>query len=228
MSMPDNPLLSALANRILKNLKFIEERAPAWNAACAASDEPPYSDTQLLISLLGVLIFPQERTPQALGQLLEGYPGALEKNITIRHPKSADGVVMIAGPDGDDHAIDPKSMKELPRLLRNSIAHFNIRPIGSDDGRFTGVRIWNVNKRSEITFIADLDFDRFRPLAEHILQILINHEGLKIDDPTDPLQRLAEKEKMTQDTEMAAEVEYPQPAHSEASTLPTKPTIRSI
>ena len=73
---------------------------------------------------------------------------------------------MLSSGDGATETIDPRSLKNLPRLLRNSIAHFNIRPIGVD-GRFGGIRIWNRNPKGQITFVADLDFDAFRPLAEH-------------------------------------------------------------
>lgn len=52
------PLLSELAGRVLKNLEFIDNQAPRWNPASPAANKPPYADTQLLISLLGILNFP--------------------------------------------------------------------------------------------------------------------------------------------------------------------------
>jgi hypothetical protein len=54
MGYPVGPLLAALADRILHNLDLIEAKAPKWGTP--EQDQPPYSDTQLLISLLGVLI----------------------------------------------------------------------------------------------------------------------------------------------------------------------------
>jgi hypothetical protein len=62
MGYPTGPLLAALADRILANLDFIEARAPEWGSA--AQNEPPFADTQLLISLLGVLIFPHDKLPR--------------------------------------------------------------------------------------------------------------------------------------------------------------------
>jgi hypothetical protein len=59
MTEPTGPLLAALAARILCNLDMIETMAPAWSTA--HQDKPPFADTQLLISLLGVLIFPLPR-----------------------------------------------------------------------------------------------------------------------------------------------------------------------
>jgi hypothetical protein len=91
---------------------------------------------------------------------------------------------------GDRHRIDPTSVTGLPRLLRNSIAHFNIRPI-EKSGRFAGVRVWNKDDAGMITLVADLDFDALRPLARHILEALVQSENdLSLDDPPDPLQTL--------------------------------------
>ena len=59
MSYPVGPLLRTLAERILKNLDLIDRQAPKWGVA--DQDEPPYTDTQLLVSLLGVLVFPNKR-----------------------------------------------------------------------------------------------------------------------------------------------------------------------
>jgi hypothetical protein len=70
MRYPTGPLLAALASRILSNLDLIEARAP--KSGSARQNEPPYADTQLLISLLGVLIFPHEKAPFALGNLAAG------------------------------------------------------------------------------------------------------------------------------------------------------------
>jgi hypothetical protein len=71
MSYPVGPLLATLADRILHNLDLIESKAPKWGSP--DQNQPPYSDTQLLISLLGVLVFPHERAPQALGELMQSY-----------------------------------------------------------------------------------------------------------------------------------------------------------
>ena len=58
---------------------FIDAAAPHWNPGSPESDNPPFADTQLLISLLGILIFPHERTPNALGELFDGYEAPLER-----------------------------------------------------------------------------------------------------------------------------------------------------
>lgn len=195
MSMPINPLLATLAQRVQANLDFIEKHAPRWELGSKKSDDPPYSDTQLLISLLGILVFPHERTPDALGELLDGYDADFDDVIAIKYSSEVNGKVVISGIDGVNEPIDPRSIASLPRLLRNSIAHFNMRPIDVG-GRFGGIRIWNVRNGGEITFVADLFFDGFRPLAEHILRALAgDREGLNLNDPQDPLEQLTKQGK---------------------------------
>jgi hypothetical protein len=166
MGYPVGPLLAALADRILYNLDLIFEQAPKWGTP--EQDQPPYSDTQLLISLLGVLVFPHEKAPGALGQLMRGYK-SLGRVVNIVYSIRDDARVEIAETDGEPVIVDTGRMTDLPRLLRNSIAHFNILPLNTD-GRFFGIRIWNRRDLDkQITFVADIDFDEMRSLARHIL-----------------------------------------------------------
>lgn len=50
---------------------MIDALAPAWGSA--KQYDPPFADTQLLISLVGVLVFPHEQPPDALGNLMRSY-----------------------------------------------------------------------------------------------------------------------------------------------------------
>ena len=190
MTFPVGPLLRTLAKRILANLDLVDQQAP--RPGDIDQNRAPYSDTQLLISLLGVLVFPHERTPGALGRLLNNYK-ALSNVITIKYPKLSGAKIEIVGDSGERLRIDPTSVKNLPRLLRNSIAHFNVRPIDKN-GRFAGVRVWNEDDAGRITLVADLDFDALRPLARHILEELSQSQSdLELDDPPDPLETLKNK-----------------------------------
>lgn len=120
----------------------------------------------------------------------------LDDIIQVRYSAEAGGRVTVANPDGPSETIDAKSLKDMPRLLRNSIAHFDIRPINVE-GRFGGIRVWNRNKRKQITFVADLNFDAFRPLAQHILQSLQGRKELDLADPPDPLHELERQAKLS-------------------------------
>jgi hypothetical protein len=179
------------------NLEFVNHYAPKWDPKdLRSSDQPPFRDTQLVISLLGILIFPHECAEKALGDLLDGYEGSFDEVLQVRYSTEANGRVILMAPEGRSETVDARSLKELPRLLRNSIAHFNIRPLDvHGDGRFSGVRIWNRNRKDQIDFVADLDFDAFLPLAYHILHSLHDREGLQLDDRPDPLIELKKQGK---------------------------------
>ncbi len=207
MGYPRGPLLQALASRILKNLDHVEKHAPSLSAA---HDTPPYADTQLLISLLGVIVFPHERSAEALGTLLSEY-GRLDQILTIQHPKNArnGNLIELSGPDGQAERVDPSSIANLPRLLRHSIAHFNVLPL-EQDGRFCGIRVWNVNDQDVITFVADIDFDAFRPLAKRVLTELADPSryDLKLADPEDPL-KVLKREATEQGSETKPKAKVP-------------------
>jgi hypothetical protein len=115
------PSLSAC----LKTLNLSMRRLRRGMPVTPETNEPPYADTQLLISLLGILIFPHERTPEALGELLDGYDGPIDEIIRVRYSAEPNGRVRLTADDGTSEIIDAKSVKNLPRLLRNSIAHFD-------------------------------------------------------------------------------------------------------
>jgi hypothetical protein len=173
MGYPTGPLLAALADRILANLDFIEARAPEWGSA--AQNEPPFADTQLLISLLGVLIFPHEQAPEALGDLLRDYK-SLGRVVKVIYTVHEGGRVELTDADGEPVLIDPAVITNLPALLRNSVAHFNVLPI-DNGGRFGGIRVWNRSDKPDrlITFVADIDFDELRLLARHVLAAMREH-----------------------------------------------------
>lgn len=185
MGYPVGPLLKALALRIEHNLDLIDELAPKWGARVQLA--PPYADTQLLISLLGVLVFPAERNAQALGQLLARYEG-IGNVVEVVWSKSRGKTVEMTGPDGEALPIDPSKVQDLPRLLRNCIAHCNIVPINIE-GRFGGIRVWNRDRCNRITFVADLRFDDLRKLAKFVLHEMAQDNcSVQLDDPPDPVE----------------------------------------
>ncbi len=196
MTSPNGPLLPVLAKRVLANLNYIDKAAPKWDPQSPDRDCEPFTDTQLLISTLGFLIFPHQRTPDALGRLLKKYDEEFKLSdvITIIHPaRNGQPIeIEIADEEGSPRRINPGEIESLPRLLRNSIAHFNVRPIRTDDGRFGGIRVWNTDPDGNITLVADIEFDQLRKLADFLLNRFSgNANALKdLDDPQDPLELL--------------------------------------
>jgi hypothetical protein len=189
MGYPTGPLLAALANRILWNLDLIEAQAPEWGSS--RQNEPPYADTQLLISLLGVLIFPHEKAPFALGSLLRDYE-PLDRVLTVRYSLHGEKDVELTDADGETVMVNPAVLTNLPTLLRNCVAHFNVLPIDKG-GRFAGIRVWNRADR-RITFVADIDFDELRLLARHVLHALREQRvDVPLEDPHDPMIEIEEQ-----------------------------------
>ena len=82
------PLLKALAERVLSNLDHIERHASSLDPS---ANVPPYADTQLLISLLGVIVFPHERSSKALGSCWRSI-----RNSTASSPSSIRRVCLRA------------------------------------------------------------------------------------------------------------------------------------
>jgi hypothetical protein len=124
MGYPVGPLLQALARRVLANNELIEE---IEHHSADPRNPDAFADTQLLISLLGVLVFPHEKASDLLGHLVETYPD-VEEIVTIRFFVKG-GTPFCQSDEGWEGAIRTFPKKDLPRYLRNSIAHFNILPI---------------------------------------------------------------------------------------------------
>ena len=120
--------------------------------------------------------------------------GQLARVLTIRHPQAIrhGGKIELDGPDGEPVLVDSVSIADLPRLLRNGIAHFNVLPLDRD-GRFAGIRTWNADDRGNIILVADLDFDAVRPLARKILKELADpsRDDLDLPNPEDPLEAIS-------------------------------------
>jgi hypothetical protein len=197
MTHPNGPLLRVLAARVLSNLDFIDRATQETTTETHDRSSQPFTDTQLLISTLGFLVFPHERAPDALGKLLKDFDKtfSLADVMTVVHPKGDHQSIEIADEDGSPVFVDYGAIDSLPRLLRNSIAHFNVRPLKTESERFGGIRVWNMSPAGEITFIADICFDELRTLARFLLSKLANGgEAKDIDDPADPIELLQKQQ----------------------------------
>jgi hypothetical protein len=112
-------LVRDFATRTLKNLEAVE------NAIRRDGEAELYEVTQLINSMLGLLVFPEQkyldrvpRTPVAELRA-QGWPVPEMKGTP-------------------PHAED---LRDLVRCLRNGISHFNIE-FTSDGHQLTGIKIW--------------------------------------------------------------------------------------
>jgi hypothetical protein len=124
-----------------------------------ASGNEVYEVTQLVNSLLGLLVFPQQefvdRIPEkTLDQLRQdGWP--------------------IPNVRGNFRQVS--DLRQLIRYLRNAIAHFNVQFLGDGQGQIRGLRVWN-EKRSVKTWEAELSVDDIRGIAERFITLLETQE----------------------------------------------------
>lgn len=120
-----------------------------------------YEVTQLVNSLLGLLVFPEQRY---FYQIPETPLNQLEKQ---GWPK-----IKVVGeyPPAND-------LREQMRYLRNSIAHFNLRFLTNEKSEISGIRVWNINPRKESrpkTWEAKISLDDLRKLVNKFVDLILS------------------------------------------------------
>ena len=173
---PPGQFLKEFARRTLANFKNVQCKKPL-----------DWGDTALICFLLGVFVVPHERIEEEafLEGVLSDYEVELKEVMTIiGHDKLA-----------DKGFIEPKAVSDLPELLRHSVSHFNIRLISKNEKDLTHLLVWNVNPRKKnlVTFVAEIDIEKLRHLAEHVLRRLSQREYAYKYDNYDPVKLFEEK-----------------------------------
>jgi hypothetical protein len=124
----------------------------------AQPDVEVYEVTQLINSMLGLLVFPQQRyfdhipeTP--LGNLAsQGWP--------------------IPRVEGNYPQV--KDLRELVRYLRNAITHCNLEFLADDREQINGLRVWNTNPRNgQTTWKARLTIEDIEKITDKFIQLLL-------------------------------------------------------
>jgi hypothetical protein len=153
--MQYDKLLEDFANRTRVNLRVIE-------ALAGALPGHAFEVTQLINSMLGLLVFPKEHYFEQIPEtpLLEladqGWP-----------------VPMSHG------ALPPaENLRQLIRYMRNAIAHFNIEFLANSEGEIVGVRLWNRKngRRGRATWQAHYTIDDLRLLTSRFVELFPAHE----------------------------------------------------
>jgi hypothetical protein len=127
----DGNIVRDFAQRTLHNLKFIEQQYKLFEQG--ESDTEVYEVTQLINSMLGLLVFPRESFWKHLRAM---------------------SLSEIPNCPFQPHPAAP-SLPELITLIRNGFSHFNLE-IPADRGYIYKIQIYNVrnkkvNWRDEIT-----------------------------------------------------------------------------
>lgn len=141
-------LVKDFAKRTRANLALIRTAAKAGQEA--------YEVTQLINSMLGLLVFPQqefhEKIPETKLSDLEkaGWP---IPRVLGDYPQVA-------------------NLKELARYLRNGIAHFNLR-FTETGGHVDGLIIWNVPPGGKKNWEAELKIEELEGITDRFAQLLL-------------------------------------------------------
>lgn len=122
----------------------------------AKTDGEAYEVTQLINSMLGLLVFPEqefyEKIPETkLADLKkEGWP-----------------IPRVRG-----NYMDVSNLKQLARYLRNGIAHFNLR-FTETGGYIDGLIIWNVPPNGKKNWEAELKIEELEGITDKFTKLLL-------------------------------------------------------
>jgi HEPN pEK499 p136 len=142
-------LIRDFAERTRKNLRIIEEHQAKGGEA--------YEVTQLVNSMLGLLVFPRERS-------------------IAKIPKTSLHDLEMAGwpvPKVVGNFSQAGDLYELIRYLRNAIAHFNIEFIGE---KIHSVEVWNTSPKGKMLWKAELGLEELRAIAERFTDLLLAND----------------------------------------------------
>jgi hypothetical protein len=114
-------LVRSFAGRTRKNLEYIEKHQKLG--------EEVYEVTQLVNSLLGLLVFPREK-----------FLDVIPKTPIVE--LEAQGWPVIEIIQGQSEC---QTLFDLVKYLRHGIAHFNLRFLANKDGQLQGMQIWNID-----------------------------------------------------------------------------------
>ncbi|PQV63899.1 hypothetical protein B1R32_108110 [Abditibacterium utsteinense] len=149
MNYDHEKLLADFADRTLHNLQLMREIQKTQPEAKA------FEVTQLINSLLGLLVFPKER-------YLDGIPEKTWEQL------KAEGWLI---PNVRSGCEPPPNLKEFLRLMRNAIAHFNIEFLPDQNNEIAGIRVWNKN-RGVKNWEAELNLEQLEDIALRFVNIL--------------------------------------------------------
>jgi len=142
--------------RTRRNLDLVREHAEAEGARGVADEERrAFEVTQLVNSMLGLLVFPQQKYFNAIPH-------------TPLADLAADGWPQVRAIDGFPDVAD---LHELMRYLRNAVTHFNIK-FTEQSGKITGVRVWNSKPNGVVNWKTELSMQDLESITRRFCDLL--------------------------------------------------------
>lgn len=124
-----------------------------------AQGDEAYEVTQLVNSMLGLLVFPKER-------FIDQIPATSLEEL------KADGWPL---PKVVGDFPQARDLRQLIRYLRNAVAHFNLEFVGE---QIHAIRVWNTYKGRR-TWEAEVGLEELRAIAERFTAILLADDSAK-------------------------------------------------
>jgi hypothetical protein len=139
------------ARRTRQNLTFVRQAARDTAQGGTHPRSDVYEVTQLINSMLGLLVFPQQRYFDAIPE-------------TPLPELVSQGWPMVKASAGFP---DVATLRDVLRYLRNAIAHFNVEFL-APSGTLEGIRVWNTHK-GEKTWQAELSLHQLDQLTDRFI-----------------------------------------------------------
>lgn len=152
----DGNIVRDFAQRTLHNLRFIEQQYKLFKTG--ESKTEVYEVTQLINSMLGLLVFPREKFWNHLKPLTFN---KIPNCPFHPHPQAPD-------------------LPELIRLTRNGFSHFNLE-IPADRGYIYKIKMHNRTKKGVINWHDEVTVFELRKFVEWFIEGIIDSSLLDID-----------------------------------------------
>jgi hypothetical protein len=128
-----------------------------------ASGAEVYEVTALMNSMLGLLVFPQQKYVDAIPET------PIEELARLGWPL----------PEVVGNFPQIPNLRQLVRHLRNAISHFNVEFFVDDSNQIAGLVVWNVDPRSRrTTWKARLSVSDLDAIAHRFITLILREQLL--------------------------------------------------
>lgn len=123
-----------------------------------ASGAEVYEVTALVNSMLGLLVFPQQKYVDSIPET------PIEELSQFGWPI----------PEVVDNFPQVSNLRQLVRNLRNAISHFNVEFFADDSNQIAGLVVWNIDPRSSrTTWKARLSVSALDSIAHRFIALIL-------------------------------------------------------
>jgi hypothetical protein len=141
-------LVVDFVKRTKTNLEFVELH----------KDEHLFEFTQLINSLLGIIVLQREKKLSSIPQLR--FDKLLERGWQLP-------LIHI-------NQIGVNDLRNLIRVFRNAVAHFNLKFISNSENQINGLIIYNKNRKNKINFEAEFKLPALKDFINRLFKLILD------------------------------------------------------